>query len=53
METYIRIDFGGTFTDCAVIEAEDPIVNINKAPTTRAGPAQGVLDAVAAAAELF
>ena len=49
-ETYIGIDIGGTFTDCAVLDAQGRIAAIAKAPSTREDPAQGVLDAVEAAA---
>ncbi len=50
MQSYIGIDIGGTFTDCAVIDAQGRIATIAKAPSTREDPARGVLDAVAAAA---
>ena len=50
METYIGIDIGGTFTDCAVLDGHGRIATIAKAPSTREDPAAGVLDAVDAAA---
>ena len=50
METYIGIDIGGTFTDCAVLDAHGRIATIAKAPSTREDPAAGVLDAVDEAA---
>ena len=51
MEHYIGIDIGGTFTDCAVLDGEGRIVATAKAPSTRDDPAQGVIDAIRAAAE--
>ena len=50
MQNSIGIDIGGTFTDCAVIDAEGRIAAIAKVPSIRDDPAEGVLDAVAAAA---
>ena len=50
MSYYIGIDIGGTFTDCAVLDDQGQIVAIAKAPTRRAEPDRGVLEAVAAAA---
>src|SRR5437763_4278123 len=46
----VGIDTGGTFTDIVVLHP-DGTVTINKSPTTPKNFAQGVLDAVAVAAE--
>src|SRR4051812_42302992 len=46
----VGIDTGGTFTDIVVLHP-DGQVTINKAPTTPKNFAQGVLDAVAVAAD--
>ena len=51
MEHYIGIDIGGTFTDCAVLDAAGRIVATAKAPSTPDDPAEGVLDAIRGAAE--
>ena len=51
MDHYIGIDIGGTFTDCAVLDADGRIVATAKAPSTRDDPAEGVLDAIRVAAE--
>ncbi len=51
MDHYIGIDIGGTFTDCAVLDADGGIVATAKAPSTRDDPAEGVLDAIRVAAE--
>lgn len=50
MAYYIGIDIGGTFTDCAVLDDGGGIVAVAKAPTCRAEPDRGVIDAVEAAA---
>ena len=50
MTTYIGIDIGGTFTDCAVLDGEGRILTIAKSPTRRGEPDRGVVEAVAAAA---
>ncbi|MGE0626589.1 MAG: hydantoinase/oxoprolinase family protein [Hyphomicrobiaceae bacterium] len=50
MTTFIGIDIGGTFTDCAVLDEAGRILTIAKAPTSRNAEERGVMDAVAAAA---
>jgi len=50
MGVYIGIDIGGTFTDCAVLDDGGRIAAIAKATSTRDDPAEGVIEAVAAAA---
>ena len=44
------VDTGGTFTDL-VLEEDDGAVHMFKAPTTPDDPVQGIMDAVAAAAQ--
>ena len=50
IQYYIGIDIGGTFTDCAVLDDGGRIVTIAKAPSRRDDPAEGVMNAIAAAA---
>ena len=44
------VDTGGTFTDL-VLEEDDGAVHMFKAPTTPEDPVEGIMDAIAAAAE--
>jgi N-methylhydantoinase A len=46
----IGVDIGGTFTDCAVVDA-DGKVTVGKAPTTPEDPSQGFFAAIDLAAE--
>jgi N-methylhydantoinase A len=48
---HVAIDIGGTFTDCAVIDADGRVACVAKSPTTRADPTRGVLDVLAVVAE--
>src|SRR5581483_7265122 len=50
MAYLIGVDIGGTFTDCVVIDGAGG-VTAAKAPSTPGDFAQGMLDAIAAAAE--
>ncbi len=45
--TVDSIGIGGTFTDCAGLDAARHIAAIAKAPSTRDDPARGVTDAAA------
>jgi N-methylhydantoinase A len=49
-EYLVGVDIGGTFTDCVAID-ENGAVTTAKAPSTPGDFAQGMIDAVAAAAE--
>jgi N-methylhydantoinase A len=49
--TVVAVDSGGTFTDCVVLDDEGK-VTITKAPSTPSDFSVGVLDSVAAAAQL-
>jgi N-methylhydantoinase A len=49
--TVVAVDSGGTFTDCVVLDDEGK-VTIGKAPSTPSDFSVGVLDSVAAAAQL-
>jgi N-methylhydantoinase A/oxoprolinase/acetone carboxylase beta subunit len=48
---HVGVDIGGTFTDCAVLDAGGAIATIAKSPSSRRDPAAGVLGALAVAAE--
>lgn len=50
MTYYIGIDIGGTFTDCAVLDAQGRIAAIAKAPSVRGEQDVGVMAAVETAA---
>jgi N-methylhydantoinase A len=49
-EYLVGVDIGGTFTDCVAID-ENGVVTTAKAPSTPGDFAQGMIDALAAAAE--
>src|SRR5690349_2688486 len=40
---HVGVDIGGTFTDCAVLDADGAIATIAKSPSSRRDPAVGVL----------
>ncbi len=48
---HVGVDIGGTFTDCAVLDGDGAIATIAKSPSSRRDPAEGVLGALAVAAE--